>query len=190
MKKQTTDTKEIFKELLAFIEERLEKKHMPDPELVREHNADPLNKDWQIPEDQPWEQSDVVHDLLAFLADQMIELNQQKQREIKGFLNWIEREWEVTIEDLALKTKLKGYHEHDLNEMLQIAKSNKRLIKPDPESREFQERMEREWQASMEKLRPLKRKIQVTDNFIDQIVYRLYGLTDEEIEIVEGSSNH
>jgi hypothetical protein len=181
------EAKDVFKELLQFIEERLEKKHMTDPELVKDHNADPLNKDWQIPENQPWEQSDVVHDLLAYLAEQMIELNQQKQKEIKGFLKWIEREWEVDIEDLALKTHLKGYHEHDFDEMLRIAKRNKKLIEPDPESREFQERLEQEWEASMGKLRPLKEKIQVTDSLIDQIVYKLYGLTEEEIEIVEGA---
>jgi hypothetical protein len=178
---------ERFQKLLAFIEERLEKKHVPDPELVKVHNADPLNKEWQILEDQPWEQSDVVHDLLAFLAEQMIELNKQKQKEIQGFLDWIEREWAVDIEALALKTHLKGYHEHDFDEMLRIAKRNKKLIKPDPESREFQERLEQEWNASMEKLRPLKEKLQLTDNLIDQIVYKLYGLTEEEIRIVEGT---
>jgi len=35
-------------------------------------------------------------------------------------------------------------------------------------------------------LAPLKAKIKATDNLIDQIVYDLYGLTPEEIEIVEG----
>jgi hypothetical protein len=28
----------------------------------------------------------VVHDLLAFLAERMLEMNKQKQTEIKGFL--------------------------------------------------------------------------------------------------------
>jgi len=37
----------------------------------------------------------------------------------------------------------------------------------------------------MSVLEPLKEKIKTTDNLIDQIVYRLYGLTDKEIEIVE-----
>ena len=179
-------TEGIFQELLQFIEERLEKGYRPDPKLVQKHNAGPLNEDWQIPKGALWEQSDVVHDLLAFLAEQMIELNRQKQKEIKGFLKWIEREWEIAIEDLTLKTKLKQYYEHDFNEMIRIAKRNKKLIKPDPESREFQERLEREWKASMEKLRPLKEKIRLTDELIDRIVYKLYGLTDEEIEIVEG----
>jgi len=36
------------------------------------------------------EKSDVVHDLLAFLAEKMLEMNKQKQQEIKGFLGWLE----------------------------------------------------------------------------------------------------
>jgi len=35
--------------------------------------------------------------------------------------------------------------------------------------------------------RPPKRQIETTDNQIDRLVYELYGLTDEEIEIVEQS---
>lgn len=34
-----------------------------------------------------------------------------------------------------------------------------------------------------------KRKIELTSDLIDQIVYKLYGLTGEEIAIVEGSTS-
>jgi hypothetical protein len=34
---------------------------------------------------------------------------------------------------------------------------------------------------------PLESQITLTDELIDQIVYRLYGLTTGEIKIVEGS---
>jgi len=37
-----------FTELLELVDECLEKKHQPDTELVRKHNADPLNKDYQL----------------------------------------------------------------------------------------------------------------------------------------------
>jgi predicted nucleic acid-binding Zn-ribbon protein len=33
----------------------------------------------------------------------------------------------------------------------------------------------------------LQRQINATDKQIDQLVYQLYGLTDEEIKIVEGA---
>jgi len=35
----------------------------------------------------------------------------------------------------------------------------------------------------------LDEKIEKTDNLIDEIVYDLYGLTEEEIEIVEAAVN-
>ena len=38
-------------------------------------------------------------------------------------------------------------------------------------------------------LEPLKEKMRSTDSLIDQIVYKLYGLTDEEIVTVEGHSH-
>jgi hypothetical protein len=44
-----------------------------------------------------------------------------------------------------------------------------------------------EFNASVGKLAPLLKKIDATDELIDQIVYRLYGLTEDEIKIVEGS---
>ena len=34
-------------------------------------------------------------------------------------------------------------------------------------------------------LTPLKARIKATDTLIDEIVYRLYGLTEEEIKIIE-----
>ncbi|MGB3919564.1 hypothetical protein [Methanothrix sp.] len=40
----------------------------------------------------------------------------------------------------------------------------------------------------MSKLDPLRERIEETDELIDAVVYRLYGLTDEEIEIVEGKA--
>ena len=39
----------------------------------------------------------------------------------------------------------------------------------------------------MEKLSPLLLRIGKTDRLIDAIVYRLYGLTEAEVAIVEGS---
>jgi len=35
----------------------------------------------------------------------------------------------------------------------------------------------------------LQRQMEATDRQMDQLVYKLYDLTDEEIKIVEGESN-
>jgi hypothetical protein len=43
----------------------------------------------------------------------------------------------------------------------------------------------REYEKSLATLIPIKRELARTDALIDKIVYRLYGLTDDEIELIE-----
>ncbi len=133
------------------------------------------------------EQSDVVHDLLAYLAEQMIEMNKSKNTEVTGFLKWLETEIETDIETLTNKTKLKEYYELEFDELLAVLKKNKKKIPVNTSQRDFQENLRREFEKSMDKLKPLRKKIEATDVLIDQIVYNLYGLTEEEIKVVEGS---
>ena len=45
---------------------------------------------------------------------------------------------------------------------------------------------EKQFDHSLSILEPLKARIKATDALIDEIVYRLYGLTEEEIEVVKG----
>jgi len=53
--------------------------------------------------------------------------------------------------------------------------------------REPKEKLQEEFNASTGKLAPLLKRIEATDKLIDQIVYKLYGLTQDEIKIIEGS---
>ncbi|MDD3747846.1 MAG: Eco57I restriction-modification methylase domain-containing protein [Candidatus Bipolaricaulis anaerobius] len=192
----------LFSDLLVFVEERLKRIHPPATELVRKHNADPLNKDWQIPEGALWEQSDVVHDLLAFLAEEMIRLNEEKQQEMKNFLSWLEAELEVWpdskgntgIEALTGKTQLKNYlgdyqkgePELPFDEFWKILQKNKTRIGRNL-THEFMAELREAYERSLSKLLPIKERLRLTDALIDQIVYRLYGLTPEEIKIVESA---
>jgi len=50
----------------------------------------------------------------------------------------------------------------------------------------FEQRMRQEYEKSLALLLPIKQKLAATDWLIDQLVYRLYGLTEEEVAIVEG----
>lgn len=131
------------------------------------------------------EKSDVVHDLLAFLAEQMLEMNKQKQQEIKGFLGWLEGYLEAKVDDLSPKTKIQTYYDHDYDDFLAVLKKNRKKLNIDPSRREPAEALAAEFQASVDKLRPLRERIERTDGLIDQIVYRLYGLNEEEIRIIE-----
>ncbi len=74
------------------------------------------------------EKSDIVHDLLAFLAERMLEMNKQKQQEIKGFLGWLEGFVGAKVEDLTPKTKLQSYYEHDYDGFLAVLKKNRKKL--------------------------------------------------------------
>jgi len=139
------------------------------------------------------EQADAVHDLLAHLAEAMITLNKDKQAETRGFLAWLAREIGAPLDDLTHKTRLqrylgdyqKGEAHLTLDELLDILRGNRRRLQVDPSARAFQERLEQEYAASLGELLPLKARLAATDRLIDLIVYRLYGLTEEEVATVE-----
>jgi len=150
---------DAFGELLAFVEERLK-----------------------------LDQADVVHDLLAYLAEQMIEMHKEKQAEAKGFLDWLADYTGLPIDDWKLKSHVQAYWEHPWSEMQRALSQNRGKMTRDAEGREAQEKMKREFEDSMAKLNPLLARIEATDRLIDQIAYRLYGLTEEEIAVVEGKS--
>ncbi|MCK4315195.1 MAG: Eco57I restriction-modification methylase domain-containing protein, partial [Anaerolineae bacterium] len=74
------------------------------------------------------EQADVVHDLLAHLAERMIEMHKEKQAEVRGFLDWLAEYTGRTIDEWALKTNLRRYYEQDWAEMGRILKRNQRKL--------------------------------------------------------------
>lgn len=144
--------------------------------------------------DEEHEQSDVVHDLLAFLAEEMTRFHKEKQTEIRGFLGWLESYSGISVEDLRNKTKVKEYWKAEVGweGFLDALVQNRRAIQAakgiDVTRREPQEKIRPEFDASLAKLKPLLGYIELTDRLIDQIVYKLYGLTPDEIAVVEGSS--
>lgn len=132
--------------------------------------------------------NDTIHGLLAYLAEQMIEMNKSKNEEIKGFLKWLEREIGVTVDELQNKTAIKEYHAHDFDQFLEVLKKNKKKLSIDPSGRKKQELLEEGFTRSTAVLGPVKARIAATDALIDEIVYRLYGLSKEEIAVVKGES--
>ena len=159
--------------VLSFVDQRLPQKPDGSPDTERE-------------------QSDVIHDLLAFLAEEMTRLHKEKQTEIKGFLRWLEGYLGVNVEDLKNKTRVKEYWKQDVGweGFLGALEQNRRAIHSakglDVTRREPQETIRAELDASVAKLRPVLERIELTDRLIDSIVYKLYGLTEEEIAVVEG----
>ena len=146
------------------------------------------------------EQADVIHDFLAYLAEQMIELNKQKQTEIKGFLTWLARLIGTDIDNLTNKSKIQSYlgdyykqkqadNHLTLDELIDILKKNKKKLKIDITTRKEQETLAKEYQASLNTLLPIKKQLKQCDWLIDEIVYKLYKLTPAEKAIIEEENN-
>lgn len=139
-------------------------------------------------------QTDVIHDLLAFLAQQMIDLNKQKQAEVRRFLGWLEAQIGAAIDDLTGKTILQGYlgdyqkgEDHrPFEDLYDRLHNNRSKIAANLSDKAFEARLRQEYEASLGVLLPIKQQLAHTDRLIDLIVYKLYGLTDDEIAIVEG----
>jgi hypothetical protein len=148
------------------------------------------------------EYSDVVHDLLAHLAQQMIDLNQQKQAEQKRYLATLEAALAISpdnngnsgLEALSGKTYIQGYlgdyqkgeAETEWAVIEETLFKNKRRIGANLSDSRLLARLRSQYEQSLDTLRPLKAQLAGTDWLIDQIVYRLYGLTEAEIAVVEG----
>ncbi len=72
------------------------------------------------------------------------------------------------------------------NQLLEVLQKNRNKVALNPSDRKRQEMLEKQFDHSMPILEPLKASIFKTDELIDEIIYRLYGLTKEEIKIVKG----
>jgi hypothetical protein len=116
----------------------------------------------------------------------MMEMNKERQAETKGFLEWLEMNIGAKLNALKNKTKIMAYHEKTLEALLNVLKDNRKVFKINPASKEFFDPLKSAFEKSLTKLALLKNKLATTDRLIDLIVYRLYGLTDEEVKIVEG----
>ncbi|MHB8749369.1 MAG: Eco57I restriction-modification methylase domain-containing protein [Aggregatilineales bacterium] len=175
-------------------------------------------------------ETDVIHDLLAFLAHQMIDLNKQKQTEVKHFLSWLEKTLQITphpkslphkeggtsksktlasgtplpslvgegaggwgagIDSLPGKTIIQGYlgdyqkgePEASFEDFYFRLHQNRNRFGIALAS--IRAQLEDEYHKSLDVLLPIKRQLATTDALIDKVVYQLYGLTEDEIKLIE-----
>lgn len=144
-------------------------------------------------------ETDVIHDLLAFLAQQMIDLNMQKQSEVKRFLDWLEKTLHIRpdkdgkagIDSLKRKSYIenylgdyqKGEPETPFDDFYYWLHDNRTRFAVSLQA--LSGAIEDEYHKSLDALLPIKRQLATTDALIDRVVYQLYGLTDEEIKLIE-----
>ena len=148
------------------------------------------------------EESDVVHDLLAMLAEEMIRLKKEKRAAQREFLNWLvstlkilpDRDGHKGIDVLTGKSKLmdypgdyqKGEPPLTTDDLLDILRKNKGRLGVSLSDAGLLDRIKKMYEESLQRVLPIKERLARTDRLIDQVVYRLHGLTEEEITVVEG----
>jgi hypothetical protein len=133
--------------------------------------------------------SDVVHDLLAYLAERMMELNRQKQAAARQFLADLKDFHGVEARRLNPKTRLEEFWKLEAADVFAHLRKNVKLLAGQGVrlKEADEERIRDRFQKATGKLVPLESQIEFTDRLIDRLVYRLYGLMAEEIKLVEES---
>lgn len=142
--------------------------------------------------------ADVVSDLLGFLARQMTELHERRQAEVSAFLSWLEQRIGCSVEELSGRTYVREYYTQPggadrLLEILEqnypgVSKLDVSLPREYRATNPARELVVQGYQRSLARLEPLLRQLELTDRLIDLLVYRLYGLTSEEIRLVDEST--
>lgn len=126
-------------------------------------------------------------------VDLILKLNKDFSSISSSFLKYLTSQFELT----KLSKKLQNWHELDFGEFIKelnkaIKANNKLRVQEEKEPVALLTKLqEMEWMEVFEtkkaEAQALKTEIEKTDKEIDQMVYELYGLSEEEIEIVEKS---
>lgn len=112
------------------------------------------------------------------LVESIIEKNIEFNKEIKSFHKYLLSDFSVA----KINNKLTKYYELNFEDLYkEVKKQNKQI------TRKEKDKLEKEYTLSIEIIVPLQKEIKKIDNEIDQLVYELYDLTPEEINIIEKS---
>ena len=111
-------------------------------------------------------------------ADLMLSLNKELQDVSSKFQRTLQRKFELT----DLPKKLQDWYLLSYGEFIKELGKKKVKLSLSQEA-EWEDYFSQEQQKAV----AIKQQIDTTDKEIDQMVYALYGLTEEEIAIVENS---
>jgi len=114
--------------------------------------------------------------ILFQYSTELINLYKKFNAEIELFKAWLERTYVIE----KFSKKLGQYYELEFEEFLNELKKKKINI----EERKIQELLLKEFNKSKSFIQPLKSEITIIDEKINQKIYKLYDLTEEEINII------
>lgn len=124
---------------------------------------------------------------ISVLADKLIDFTDQSNKSEANFIHLLKSKFGIN----TVSKKIQKWHELEFGEFLkELEKARKKSAKENKtEYNKLSLSEEAEWMQyfneQKQKAEELKAEIEKTDKEIDQMVYELYGLTEEEINIVE-----
>lgn len=107
-------------------------------------------------------------------------MNRQGRMTAKQFLTDLKDFHNIDADALKPKTKLDEFWELDAAEVFAHFRANKLRLKDADE-----EKIRARFQRAKDQIVQLESSLAFTDDLIDEIVYRLYALTPEEIRVVK-----
>lgn len=110
-------------------------------------------------------------------VEKLLETNNNFNHETKGFIKWLTGEYDID----KLSQKLEKYYTLTFEEFIIELKKKKVNTK----KRKIRDNLEEEFNNSLEIIKPLQIEIKELENEVNQKVYELYNLTEEEIKIIE-----
>jgi len=122
----------------------------------------------------------IIHDLLVILTKSMLSDLKKKQLETNTFIEWIYLQLKDEIHKVP-QSFLRTFYNISSHDFLEEINSRKVHLTPQKAAE-----IKAQFEQTVSVIKPLIAHIEKTDWLIDQIVYRLYGLT-EEIRVVEES---
>ncbi len=124
----------------------------------------------------------------------MLSLNQELQEKETKFLNRVKDNLATTVATrghvplanvpIKISKKLDAFYDYDFKTFITELRKQKVML-----SLTQQDEWEEYFTTYKNEINQLQDEISTTDKEIDQMVYELYGLTEEEIKIVEESLN-
>jgi len=119
-----------------------------------------------------------IQSRIASLVNSIITKNDSLRKLSSSFISLLKSKY--SIENLS--NNLNTWHEFDFSDFVKELKKNKVILSLSEEAEWLQY-----FNEQIAKVKALKSEIEKTVNEIDKIVYELYGLTEQEIKIVEES---
>lgn len=105
--------------------------------------------------------------------------------ERQGFLDWLGGVVGARVATLPGSTKLADYDALTLEELAAALQSTRTRLRIDPTARTFREHLASEWEASLDRLIPLRSALARDEAAADDLVFDLYGLTAAQRAMVD-----